>query len=144
MHGRERILARPTAAHPTHISTIPPVAPHHLFGGETERPRERFPRPFRQNGPLTRRPCPRVCWRNNCPATSLEWKLSSTSPSESRRDQPVPLPQFFSFCRSQASTVFVGSTAASSTCSLMIFPDLSMRKVARLAVSIGTPWISNF
>jgi hypothetical protein len=29
--------------------------------------------------------------------------------------------QFFSFCRSHASTVFVGSTASSSTCSWMIF-----------------------
>jgi hypothetical protein len=54
------------------------------------------------------------------------------------------IPQFFSFCRSHASTVFVGSTASLSTCSLMIFPDLSIRKVARLAVSIGAPWISNF
>jgi hypothetical protein len=52
--------------------------------------------------------------------------------------------QFFSLCRSQASTVFVGSTASSSTCSLIIFPDLSMRKVARLAVSMVTPWMSNF
>src|ERR1700730_7889736 len=32
-------------------------------------------------------------------------------------------PQFFSLWRSQASTVLVGSTASSSTCSLMIFPD---------------------
>ena len=40
--------------------------------------------------------------------------------------------------------VFDGSTAASSTCSLMIFPDLSMRNVARLADSIGIPWMSNF
>jgi hypothetical protein len=52
---------------------------------------------------------------------------------------PGRLPQFVNLCRSHASTVFVGSTASSSTCSLMIFPDLSMRKVARRAVSMGTP-----
>ena len=41
----------------------------------------------------------------------------------SKRTWLAAPPQFFSLWRSQASTVLVGSTASSSTCSLMIFPD---------------------
>src|SRR5512142_2047196 len=66
------------------------------------------------------------------------------APSNARAAKSCCLAQLFILGRTQASTVLVGSTASSSTCSCVILPDLSIRKVARRADSSDTPSMSYF
>jgi|HubBroStandDraft_6_1064221.scaffolds.fasta_scaffold03793_3 hypothetical protein len=49
------------------------------------------------------------------------------------------VPQFFSFGRSQVSTIFVGSIASLSTCSSRIFPSFPIKKFTlRAALYLST------